>query len=271
LLWLLLFHQFCTASLNRAYIINFIDNIPRNDSVLNIEIIQFLQKEMDILHENIIMAFEILDSHCNKMADINLLNTKTLTISIISKLKSINSGGLIGYCDGNIQSQEMTFTMFTLFHNISYQDMSIFNGSMDNIIPFYFNKNITQKQFIFDPFTVNFYIDKEFAFVLFIISSILCFIVIAQALYYYGNCCRIKINRNNEPFVNSTTKSCFHTTKIYTFNLLMCIFKGVKFLLYYVFCCCIFYDNKGKIRDIFEKIPEDNEFMIDELNLDKTD
>jgi len=203
ILWLLLFQSYCTSTLNKAKITNFLEGLTQDEKAFfSDDVFELLDNELNDLTENMIKSFNLLDRFCDRMADLNYYESKLMTISLIKNLSRINNGNILGFCTEKNSLKDVNLDIFTIFQNVSYKDKSDYNNTdLMYLKPLYHNTNNTQSQFIFDDWVVTIEINKKFALILFLCLITSIFLLITHIWYIHGNCCRIK---NRFSLVNSS-------------------------------------------------------------------
>lgn len=228
--WLLLFHQYCIASLNRVIVNNFYERL--NKTYIESDIITFLQSQLLEIKQYIFISFDLLERYCDKMPELQ----NSQTIDIMDRLYNFNSGTIIGYCSDIYNNDSEN--IYKNINNSLYQNNN-FTGIISLILD-YGNTELDsiQKQFIYLPFILNFIIDKEFALCLFILLLFMSLLIVIQNCFFYGGC--IKFRKSRLDYDKSIENRC-------TFQILRMI---RKVLLCY---CCIQYfiskDNYEKQSD----------------------
>lgn len=239
ILWLLLFQQYCTATLNNAKLQKFLDDNSKNPIFFDQYIINLIKDELDNLNENLVKSFSLLDQYCEKMSDLNFIETEEYTINILKNLSKINNGFIIGYCDDEYldfnNNGNLRFDIYSLFQNNSYIDNSIFNYTTNlfPIKPLYPQILDYQNQFIAGNWVMNILIDKKFALILLILNLVLSFLLLVQIWWFYGNF--IKIRRKPKDINNSEDDKHPSNLLINCYILCTRIFKCL---------CCCFYKYK---------------------------
>lgn len=192
-IWLLLFQQYCSSSLNIAKLELFINNLTPEQELLNENMINNLKNQIVLLKEYLIKSFNLLDSYCDKMNDLNFLDAKIYTINLLQNLSIINNGILIGYCDNIYYPNNLLLDIYTLFYNTSFHDNSKYNQTEFLTFKPY---NITElkDQFINGNWVTNIVFNKQSSLFLFLILMLAIFVIVSQTCWYYGNCiiCRQK-------------------------------------------------------------------------------
>lgn len=218
LLWLLLFQEYCSASLNLAKINLFLNNMSPEYELLNEKILTNLKNQIEQVNEYINKAFKLLDDYCIKMSDLNYQNNKNYLIDILNNINKINNGVILGYCDDIYFENNLVLDMYSIFQNTSFHDNGTFNDTL-SYKPLYFNVSNLRNQFINGNWLLNLTVDKNFTLMLFLSLLLCCFVIVSIICCFYGKC--MKIRRKPEDGTN--TKCC-----------LKCNLRSI----YNICCCC---------------------------------
>jgi hypothetical protein len=240
ILWLLLFQEYCGSSLNIAKLQYFLNNLTPEQELLNENMIKILNNQISGIQEYIIKAYNILDSYCDKMADLNFLDSKIYTINILTNLSVVNNGVLIGYCDNIYYPDNLLLDIYTLFYNTTYHDNSKYNESeFLSYKPQYYNTSELKDQFINGNWVIGFLVNKQSNLFLFLIVLLCVFVIVSQTCWYHGNCiiCRSKSQNNGEV---QTIHRCIKPDHWYW------VIKGC---LRQIFCCLCDYTIKRRKRE----------------------
>lgn len=249
ILWLLLFQQYCSSSLNIAKIERFLSKLTPEEELLNENMIKKLKTQITILQESVVKSFNLLDSYCDKMDDLNFLDARIYTINILQNLSVINNGVLVGYCDNIYYPNNLRLDLYTIFQNTSYNDNSKYNETeFLSFKPKYYNTTEIRDQFISGNWVVNILINKQLALFLFLTLLLSIFVIFSQTCWYYGNCiiCRHRITNNNE--VTSSSSRC---------RLNIC-YWSIKGCLNRIFCCLCDYSRRKRKNDDDENYDDDD-------------
>lgn len=239
ILWLLLFQQYCTSSLNIARIEYFLSRLTPEDELLNENIVKYLETQLIMIQEYIIKSVNLLDSYCDKMDDLNFLDAKIYTINILKNLSIVNNGILVGYCDNINYQNNLRLDIYNLFQNTSYIDNSTYNESLFlSYRPINYNTSDIRDQFINGNWVINILINKKLALFLFLTLLLSIFVIFSQTCWYYGNCIKCRKNDNEV----KTYPRCIQLNACYW------SIKGL-------FCClCDVWKRRRKNKDIEEDV-----------------
>lgn len=222
-LWLILFQQYIVAKMNLRLLTLFMNSLTASGGINNNDVffidrtvITRIIDSITITDIAIVKAFDILDRYCDDMTLINYVKTQIYTLEVLSVLEQFNGGGMaIGYCklmDGMTEEEgglsyfiEYPFSVYTFFKNYTMENINNdYNNNNNNnntnqtssmliIFPILNDTDIEQRQYVLDPFMIEFFVDKKIIIILFTstVGLIITFIIII-IIYKYRNKFTIK-------------------------------------------------------------------------------